>query len=165
MEDSRFRQAYRRIRNAVKAKVRNEDYVRQHGTGPDIPLHSPAIPRQRSELPYPGPAAQPLHHYYYFSLETKSWTYQFPYDLPKMKAHGIIERDGKRYAYRFLEKGVTVALTFVFFDKQFCGPFANSFFHPQLNADSSPKSKLQTACSRRVFSHNVKHTPGNPDHA
>ena len=34
---------------------------------------------------------------------------QFRYDLRKMKAHGLIERDGKRYAYRLTGKGTKVA--------------------------------------------------------
>jgi hypothetical protein len=30
---------------------------------------------------------------------------QLHYDLRKMKAHGLLERDGKRYAYRLSDKG------------------------------------------------------------
>ena len=32
-----------------------------------------------------------------------------------MKAHGLIERDGSRYAYRLTEKGSKVALLIVLF--------------------------------------------------
>jgi hypothetical protein len=70
---------------------------------------------------------------------------QLRYDLRKMKAHGLLERDGKRYAYRLSDKGTKVALTFVLFHKQLCGPLANSLFHHQPNAASRPKSKLETA--------------------
>ena len=62
-----------------------------------------------------------------------------------MKAHGLIERDGKRYAYRLTAKGAKVALTFVLFHKQLCGPLANSLFHHQPDRDARPYSKLETA--------------------
>ena len=67
------------------------------------------------------------------------------YDLRKMKAHGLLERDGKRYACRLSDKGTRVALMFVLFHKQLCGPLANSLFHHLPDAASSPKSKLETA--------------------
>ena len=70
---------------------------------------------------------------------------QLRYDLRKMKAHGLIERDGKRYAYRLTGKGAKVALTFVLFHKQLCGPLANSLFHHQPDRDARPNSKLETA--------------------
>jgi hypothetical protein len=62
-----------------------------------------------------------------------------------MKAHGLLERDGKRYAYRLSDKGIKVALMFVLFHKQLCGPLANSLFHHQPNAGLCPKSKLESA--------------------
>ena len=70
---------------------------------------------------------------------------QLRYDLRKMKAHGLIERDGNRYAYRLTAKGTQVALLFVLFHKQLCGPLANSLFHHQPDAQLRPKSKLETA--------------------
>jgi hypothetical protein len=70
---------------------------------------------------------------------------QLRYDLRKMKAHGLIERDGKRYAYRLTGKGAKVALTFVLFHKQLCGPLANSLFHHQPDQNVRPNSKLETA--------------------
>jgi hypothetical protein len=70
---------------------------------------------------------------------------QLRYDLRKMKAHGLLGRDGKRYAYRLSDKGTRVALIFVLFHKQLCGPLANSLFHHLPDAASSPKSKLETA--------------------
>jgi hypothetical protein len=70
---------------------------------------------------------------------------QLRYDLRKLKAHALLERDGKRYAYRLSEKGTRVALMFVLFHKQLCGPLANSLFHHQPDAASRPKSKLETA--------------------
>jgi len=69
---------------------------------------------------------------------------QLRYDLRKMKAHALLERDGKRYAYRLTEKGVKVALLFILFHKQLCGPLANSLFHHQRHP-SAPNSKLESA--------------------
>ena len=62
-----------------------------------------------------------------------------------MKAHGLIERDGMRYAYRLTDRGAKVALTFVLFHKQLCGPLANSLFRHQPNHDARPHSKLEAA--------------------
>jgi hypothetical protein len=70
---------------------------------------------------------------------------QLRYDLRKLKGHGIVQRDGHRYAYRLTTKGVQVALLFVFFHKRLCGPLANSCFHHKPDADHRPKSKLEAA--------------------
>ena len=45
------------------------------------------------------------------------------------KAHGLLERDGRRYAYRLTDKGTRAALLFVLFHQRVCGPLANSLFH------------------------------------
>jgi hypothetical protein len=73
---------------------------------------------------------------------------QLRYDLRKMKAHGLLERDGRRYAYRLTTKGIQVALLFLFFHKRLCGPLANSRFHHQPNRDHRPDSKLEKAYHR-----------------
>jgi hypothetical protein len=73
---------------------------------------------------------------------------QLRYDLRKMKAHGLLERDGKRYACRLSDKGTKVALMFVLFHKQLCGPLANSLFHHQPDTASCPKRELETAFHR-----------------
>jgi len=70
---------------------------------------------------------------------------QLRYDLRKLKAHGLLQRDGKRYVYRLTEKGVQVALLFLFFHKQLCGPLANSRFHHKPDHAIKPNSKLETA--------------------
>src|SRR5271166_2111463 len=70
---------------------------------------------------------------------------QLRYDLRKRKAHGLLERDGKRYAYRLTEKGTKVALTFVLFHQRLCGPLANSLFHHQPDGAARPNSKLEAA--------------------
>ena len=70
---------------------------------------------------------------------------QLRYDLRKLKGHGLLERDGRRYAYRLTTKGVDVALLFLFFHKRLCGPLANSRFHHQPDPASRPNSKLEAA--------------------
>lgn len=85
-----------------------------------------------------------------FNLKPAHYTLtQLRYDIRKMKAHGLLERDGRRYAYRLTPKGVRVALMFVLFHKRLCGPLANSLFHrrPSHNPSTS-QSKLETAYQR-----------------
>jgi hypothetical protein len=70
---------------------------------------------------------------------------QLRYDLRKLKGHGLLERDGRRYAYRLTAKGLDVALLFLFFHKRLCGPLANSRFHHKPESQSRPNSKLEAA--------------------
>jgi hypothetical protein len=70
---------------------------------------------------------------------------QLRYDLRKLRGHGLLERDGRRYAYRLSEKGVKVALLFILFHQRLCGPLANSLIHHQPDAGHRPKSKIETA--------------------
>jgi hypothetical protein len=70
---------------------------------------------------------------------------QLGYDLRKLKGHGLVERDGRRYAYRLSDKGVKVALLFILFHQRLCGPLANSLFHHQPDPKHRPKSKIETA--------------------
>jgi hypothetical protein len=73
---------------------------------------------------------------------------QLRYDLRKLRGHGLIERDGTRYAYRLTLKGVQVALLFLFFHKRLCGPLANSRFHHEPDAKHRPHSQLEAAYHR-----------------
>jgi hypothetical protein len=73
---------------------------------------------------------------------------QLRYDLRKLKGHGLLQRDGRRYAYRLTAKGVDVALLFLFFHKRLCGPLAHSRFHHQPDAAHRPDSKLEAAYHR-----------------
>src|SRR2546428_115037 len=70
---------------------------------------------------------------------------QLRYALRKLKGHALLQRDGRRYAYRLTDKGVQVALLFLFFHKRLCGPLANSRFHHQPNPQHQPASKLEAA--------------------
>src|SRR5437762_1549411 len=81
-----------------------------------------------------------------FQLSQKTYRLnQLRYDLRKLKGHGLIERDGSRYAYRLTQKGIQVALLFLFFHKRLCGPLANSRFHHRPDERHRPDSRLEAA--------------------
>jgi hypothetical protein len=81
-----------------------------------------------------------------FQLTPENYTLtQLRYDLRKLKAHALLERDGSRYAYRLTDKGTRVALMFILFHQRVCGPLANSLFHRKPTAGHPPASKLQAA--------------------
>ena len=81
-----------------------------------------------------------------FQLSPKQYGLnQLRYDLRKLKGPGLLERDGRRYAYRLTVKGVDVALLFLFFHKRLCGPLANSRFHHKPDPNHRPNSKLEAA--------------------
>jgi hypothetical protein len=81
-----------------------------------------------------------------FALSTDSYTLtQLRYDVRKMKAHGLLERDGRRYCYRLTEKGIKVALMMTLFHTRVCGPLANSLFHHRPNENQRPNSKIESA--------------------
>ena len=81
-----------------------------------------------------------------FQLSPKQYGLnQLRYDLRKLKGHGLLERDGRRYAYRLSAKGVHVALLFLFFHKRLCGPLAHSRFHHKPDPALRPNSKLEAA--------------------
>jgi hypothetical protein len=84
-----------------------------------------------------------------FGLSEKAYRLnQLSYDLRKLKGHGLLERDGSRYAYRLTTKGLQVSLLFLFFHKRLCGPLANSRFHHQPDAEHRPNSRLEAAYHR-----------------
>ena len=62
-----------------------------------------------------------------------------------MKAHGLVERHGRRYAYRLTDKGNKIALMFVLFHKRVCGPLANSLFDSRPVPTTSANTKLEAA--------------------
>jgi hypothetical protein len=70
------------------------------------------------------------------------------YDLRKLKGHGLLERDGSRYAYRLTSKGIQVAQLFLFFHKRLSGPLANSHFHHRPDPQHRPNSRLEAAYHR-----------------
>jgi hypothetical protein len=81
-----------------------------------------------------------------FSLASAAYTVtELRYDLRKIKGHGLLERDGRRYAYRLTEKGTRAALPFVLFHQRVCGPLANSLFHHRPTQTHGPQSKIEAA--------------------
>src|SRR6266851_5036967 len=70
---------------------------------------------------------------------------QLRYDLRKLKAHRLLERIGRTYAYRLTEKGIRTGAMFILFHKRVCGPLANSLFQHR-PADRSPQpAKIEQA--------------------
>jgi hypothetical protein len=95
-----------------------------------------------------GWRAQPLHDALLMSFGLSAKRYglnQLRYDLRKLRAHALLERDGTHYAYRLTDKGVKVALIFVLFHQRLCGPLANNLFHHRPNSEFQPDSKLEAA--------------------
>jgi len=81
-----------------------------------------------------------------FGIAANSYSLnQLRYDLRKLKGHALLQRDGSRYSYLLTNKGLQVALLFLFFHKRLCGPLANSCFHRHPNAAHRPDSKLEAA--------------------
>jgi len=70
---------------------------------------------------------------------------QLRYDLRKMKAHGLVERNGRQYSYVLTEKGIKVATMFTLFHKRLFGPLANSLFHHRPSRMIIANSKLEKA--------------------
>jgi len=84
-----------------------------------------------------------------FDLPADAYTLtQLRYDLRKMRGHGLLERDGQRYAYRLTDKGKRVAAMFVLFHQRICGPLANSLFHHRPKKTTNPPAKIETAYHR-----------------
>jgi hypothetical protein len=81
-----------------------------------------------------------------FSLAPATYTLtQLRYDLRKMKAHGLLQRDRQRYVYRLTDKGTRVALLFVLFHQRVCGPLAYSLFRSPALQTPTPMSKIEAA--------------------
>ena len=70
---------------------------------------------------------------------------QLRYDVRKLRAHGLLEREGRTYSYRLTEKGVKVAAMFVVFHKRVCGPLANTLFHHRPTKTATPPAKIEVA--------------------
>ena len=70
---------------------------------------------------------------------------QLRYDVRKLKAHGLLERIGRTYAYRLTEKGIRTGALFILFHKRVCGPLANSLFHHRPEDRSPQPAKIERA--------------------
>jgi len=120
---------------------------------PGIKIHDTRIIRLLEVLLHGGTTvggwtAKQIHEAILTTFQLSPKTYglnQLRYDLRKLKGHGLLQRDGAHYAYRLTEKGVQVALLFLFFHKRLCGPLANSRFHHKPDPAHRPNSKLEAA--------------------
>jgi hypothetical protein len=120
---------------------------------PGIKIHETRIIRLMEVLLHGGTAvggwtAKQIHQTVLTTFELSVKIYglnQLRYDLRKLKGHGLLERDGRRYAYRLSAKGLQVGLLFLFFHKRLCGPLANSRFHHNPDPACRPNSKLEAA--------------------
>src|SRR3982075_3296233 len=123
---------------------------------PGIKIHDPRVIRLLEVLLNSGShiggwTAKQIHHAVITTFDLSDSTYrldQLRYDLRKLKGHGLLQRDGSRYAYRLTPKGVQGALLFLFFHKRLCGPLPNSRFRPRPNPQHQPASKLEAAYHR-----------------
>src|SRR6202008_2318815 len=123
---------------------------------PGIKIHDPRVIRLLEVLLHGGShvggwTAKQIHHAVLTTFHLSDSAYglnQLRYDLRKLKGHGLLQRDGSRYAYRLTPKGLQVALLFLFFHKRLCGPLANSRFHHRPTPQHQPASKLEAAYHR-----------------
>jgi len=126
---------------------------RHRGKTPGIKLHDARILRLMEVLLQTGTTVlgwrtAAIHQAILssFSLTPDRYSLtQLGYDLRKMKAHGLLARDGRRYAYRLTDKGTRAALLFVLFHQRVCGPLANSLFHHRPSHTGPPLSKIEAA--------------------
>jgi hypothetical protein len=120
---------------------------------PGIKIHDVRIIRLLEVLLHGGNTvggwtAQQIHQAVLTTFQLPASGYglnQLRYDLRKLKGHGLLQRDGSRYAYQLTAKGVQVALLFLLFHKRLCGPLANSRFHHRPDPAHRPNSKLEAA--------------------
>jgi hypothetical protein len=123
---------------------------------PGIKIHEPRVIRLLEMLLHGGShlggwTVKQIHHALLTSFhlpESAHGLNQLHYDLRKLKGHGLLQRDGSRYAYRLTPKGVEVALLFLFFHKRLCVPLANSRFHHRPDDRHQPASRLEAAYHR-----------------
>jgi hypothetical protein len=84
-----------------------------------------------------------------FRISQEAYTLnQLRYDLRKMKAHGLLQRLGGRYAYGFTDKGTRIALLFSLFHQRIFGPIAHSQFVKRPYQQYRPHGNLERAYQR-----------------
>src|SRR4029077_9061814 len=121
---------------------------------PGIKIHEPRIIRLMEVLLHggttvAGSTAKQIHQGVLTTFELSAKTYslnQLRYDLRKLKGHGLLQRDGRRYAYRLSAKGLQVALLFLFFtsDSAALSPTADSTTNLIQHADQTANWKPPT---------------------
>src|SRR5260221_3537249 len=123
---------------------------------PGIQIHDPRVIRLLEVLLHGGShvggwTAKQIHRAVLTAFHLSDTAYglnQLRYDLRKLKGHGLLQRDGSRYAYRLTPKGFQVALLFLFSHKRLCGPLAPTRFHHRPTNHHRPASKLEAAYHR-----------------
>lgn len=78
-----------------------------------------------------GGTAKQIHDAIPTSFQLSAARYglnQLRYDLRKMKAHGLLERDGKRHAYRPTGKGLQAPSPLCFFTSAYAAPLQTASF-------------------------------------
>ena len=81
-----------------------------------------------------------------FALASDAYSLtQLRYDVRKLRAHGLLERDDRRYSYRLTDQGVKVAAMFVLFHQRVCGPLANTLFHHRPRNTGTVPAKIEAA--------------------
>ena len=139
---------------------------------PGLKIHEPRVVRLFEVLLHGGPqiggwTARQIHRAVLTSFDLSEKAYglnQLRYDLRKLKGHGLIERDGSRYAYRLSQKGIHLALLFLFFHKD-RSPIAGSITgHTRNTAPTAASKSLIIAPTRRsngssIFSRPLESAP------
>ncbi len=81
-----------------------------------------------------------------FALQPDAYSLtQLRYDVRKLRAHGLVQRQDRGYSYRLTEKGIKVAAMFVLFQKRVCGPLANTLFHHRPTKTATPPARIEAA--------------------
>src|SRR5437899_13066046 len=142
-------------RLSTAAAPRSADHRRRGALSRDQDPRSAHYPPARTPPPWRQSCrrwtTKQIHHAVLATFHLSDSAYglnQLRYDLRKLKGHGLLQRDGSRYAYRLTPKGVQVALLFLFFHKRLCGPLANSRFHHRPDPHHQPASTLEAAYHR-----------------
>jgi len=124
-----------------------------HTTIPGIKVHDTRMMRLLEVLLHAGPQlvgwrSAKIHAAVLaaFGLTTDRYSLtQLRYDLRKLKAHGLLERIGRTYAYRLTDKGIRAGALFILFHKRVCGPLANSLFQHRPEDRAPQPAKIEKA--------------------
>jgi hypothetical protein len=120
---------------------------------PGIKIHDPRMLRLMEVLLHGGSQlagwrSADMHRAVLEAFAITPSTYsitQLRYDVRKLRAHGLLERQGRSYSYRLTDKGLKVAAMFVLFHKRVCGPVANTLFHHRPTKTPRPLAKIEAA--------------------
>jgi len=81
-----------------------------------------------------------------FGLKPADYTInQLRYDMRKMKAHALIERDGKSRLWRFTKTGVRVSTLMLLFHDHVIGPVSGGIFGKRPVANTKTAGKFEAA--------------------